>query len=124
MSHEAREIITWIIATAIGLSTLIGIAVRFALLPYLRDHLVQPLRQVEKQVSENAHANDAPTVLDRIDDVQQAVDETQRAVDETRIDVKIMRDAFKGHTDWSQEWVSTIEGEISSLKKDRRRWWK
>ena len=53
--------------------TLLGLAVRYVLLPWLEAHLVKPMRQVEKQVSENHHSNDSPTVLDRFDDLSNEV---------------------------------------------------
>lgn len=114
MSNETRELISWALGTLIAVCFLVGLGVRFVLVPYLREHLIQPMKQVQKQVTENHHHNTEPTVLDRIDDVQ-------KAMDETRVDIKIIKDSFKGHTDWSQGWVAQIEADIEQLRR-RRRW--
>ncbi len=109
MNSDTRELITWILGTTISLSIVIGLAVKFVLMPYLRDHLVTPMKQVEKQVSENHHSNKVPTVLDRIDDVQQAVDDM-------RSEIKTMATMYEGHIQWSERWVSLVEREVDHLK--------
>lgn len=43
MSKDTAELLAAISATAVGVMALVGAAVRFALLPWLRDHLVGPL---------------------------------------------------------------------------------
>lgn len=112
--NDTLQLISGILGAVVLMCTLLGLAVKFILLPYLREHLVKPMKQVEKQVTENHHSNKVPTVLDRIDDVQ-------KSVDDFRVDLKLAREAFKGHTDWSQEWVAKIEADIAQIKK-RRRW--
>lgn len=74
---DLQQQITWTLGTIIALSTVLGLAVRLILLPYLREHLVKPMRQVEKQVTENHHSNPKPTILDRLDDIERAVVNTQ-----------------------------------------------
>lgn len=59
--------------TILSVCALIGLAVRVALVPYLRDTLVRPVQETHRQVTQNRHANPEPTVLDRIDDVHDAV---------------------------------------------------
>jgi hypothetical protein len=43
VSNDTAELLAAISATAVGVMALVGAAVRFALLPWLRDHLVGPL---------------------------------------------------------------------------------
>lgn len=86
---------------ALGVLTILGLVVRFVLLPYLREHLVQPVQETHKQVTENHHSNDRPTVLDRIDDVSGQVAENTR---ETRALARM----FDGHLDWSQHEVDRL----------------
>lgn len=73
MDSDTRDLITWTLGTALSLAALVGLGVRFILMPYLREHLVKPMALVQKQVTENSHHNAVPTVLDRIDDVRQEV---------------------------------------------------
>lgn len=64
----------------VSLCVLLGLVVRFVLVPYLRDQLVRPVQETHRQVTQNRHANPEPTVLDRIDDVHD--------------EVKMLRDTF------------------------------
>ena len=105
MSPETRDLISWILGTTVTLSVIIGLVVKFVLMPYLREHLVKPMKQVEKQVSENHHSNKKPTVLDRIDDVQ-------RSVEEMRTEMKGMASMYEGHITWSEKWVNLVEREL------------
>jgi hypothetical protein len=73
MSENARDLITWLLTTLLATAALVSLGVRLILLPYLREHLVNPMREVQKQVTENHHSSQPPTVLDRIDDVQTEV---------------------------------------------------
>jgi len=105
MSEEARGLITWLLATTITAATLVGLSVKFILLPYLRDHLVDPMKQVKKQVTENHHSNTVPTVLDRIDDVSKQVGSLGEVVAE--------------HMRWSEEWVRRIESDVAEAKNKK-----
>lgn len=104
-------VISAALGSAVSLCILIGLAVRFALLPWLERHLVSPVKETRKQVTENHHSNPRPTVLDRIDDVSKQVAENTR---ETRA----MARMFDGHLEWSQHEVDRI---WSRLEEDRRR---
>lgn len=61
-----------IVASAVlGVSGVIGLAVRWALLPYLRDQVVKPIKETHRQVTPHDRPLDAePTIVDRLDDVQ------------------------------------------------------
>lgn len=111
MSPESRDQITWTLSTLIAASVLIGIVVKLVLLPYLREHLVNPMAQVKRQVSENHHHNKEPTVLDRIDDVGEAV-ESQRT------EVRALARVFDTHLAFSDRWVDLIEREIDMIHEE------
>lgn len=78
----------WLTATDVSvyagalLSTfaVLGLVVRYALVPYLRDQLVIPVKETHRQVTQNRHQNREPTVLDRIDDVHDAVQRVEASV--------------------------------------------
>lgn len=114
MSPETRDVITWILGTAVTASVLIGLGTKFVLMPYLKEHLISPMKQVEKQVTENHHSNSVPTVLDRIDDVQEAVEDLRR-------EMRGMASMYEGHVNWSDRWVSLIERELDHLRGGPRK---
>lgn len=107
MDSDTRDAITWVIGTALGLLMLAGLAVRYVLIPYLRDHLVQPVADVHKQVTENHHANAQPTMLDRIDDVH--------------TEVRALAKVMDGHLDASDRWLDHITRELHDLHDKVRR---
>lgn len=81
---------------------LIGLGVRFALLPYLKEHVIDPVKQTNKQVTVNHHSSKEPTVLDRIDDVHRELSALARM--------------FDGHLDWSQREVDQLWRELKRKK--------
>lgn len=105
MDQSARDAVTFLFGTFISACVLVGLAVRYVLLPYLRDHLIQPVNETHKQVTENHHAqpNGQPTVLDRIDDVQR--------------DVKALSVVMDAHMEWSDRWTGLWEGELTQLRQ-------
>lgn len=105
--------VTWTLGTIIALFTVLGLIVKFVLVPYLKEHLVDPMKQVEKQVSENHHSNEVPTVLDRIDDVSKAVTSLR---DELKTEVRVLASMYEGHMEWSDRWVKLIEREIDHIR--------
>jgi hypothetical protein len=104
MSPNTRDTITWVLATIISCSVVVGLAVRFILMPYLREHLIDPMRQVKKQVTENHHSNTRPTVLDRLDDVQTLVEEIR----DMQTGYMTLTGEFAKHLNWSEVEVSRL----------------
>lgn len=64
-----------IAGTLTSLLVLAGLATRFVLVPYLREHLVKPVQETHHQLTQ-AHHNQPQetTVLDRLDDLHDAVE--------------------------------------------------
>jgi hypothetical protein len=57
----------------VGLLSLLGAAVKWVLLPDIERELISPVKQTHHQVTVNHHSSDTPTVLDRLDDVQDEI---------------------------------------------------
>lgn len=103
MTQDTRDIITWVLGTLVTGCILVGLAVRFILMPYLRDVLLAPVQETHKQVTENHHANkDQPTVLDRIADVQ--------------TDVNTLSRVLEGHMRTSDSWLDHITNELGRYR--------
>jgi len=98
-------VVTWILGTILALGTLVAGLVRFMLLPYLREHLLTPVKETRAQVTENNHTqpHDQPTVMDRLDDVQR--------------DVKAISHVMDVHMDWSERKVKSTERRLKLLRK-------
>lgn len=113
------------VATAVGLllglATLIGLAVRYALLPWLQTHIVQPVSETRRQVTVNGHVSATPTLLDRVDTsaaqlgrVRTQLDDVEVKVDDAVGRVNATARMLDGHLDrsageWGRLWDSIDE---------------
>jgi hypothetical protein len=100
--------------TAVTLTVgLVGLSVRYALLPWLREHLVIPVNQVKKQVTENHHSNETPTIPDRIDDVAQQVYDAS-------LQIVALARMFDGHLDQAAEEMREVWRAIDHVGLHRK----
>lgn len=113
------------LATAVGLilglATLGGLLVRYALLPWLREHIVTPLGDTRRQVTVNGHVSSTPTLLDRVDTVAhrlratlQQLDTVEAKVDDNAERVNATATMLDGHLDrsageWGRLWDSIYD---------------
>lgn len=96
------------VATVLTLLAISGLATRFILMPYLREHLVLPVREVQKQVTENHHHNtEQPTVLDRIEDLH--------------AEVRAIAHVMDVHMQWSETEHRLMERRLKALRKQAKR---
>lgn len=70
--------------------------VKYALLPWLKEHLVKPVKQTNHQVTVNAHKSREPTVLDKLDNL--STDQ-----DDLRADVRTLAKVLEAHIEHTQE---------------------
>lgn len=67
------DVLGQVVGVALGVFALLGLVVRYVLLPYLREQLTLT-RETHKQVTENKHSNRTPTILDRLEDIESGLD--------------------------------------------------
>lgn len=120
MDQDTRDLITWTLGTLVSMSVLIGLAVRFVLLPYVKDHLVQPMKETHRQVSENGHTNASPTIPDRLEDLGAKVEEATEAHAKLSTDMGAVVRVVDEHLAWSERWTSLIDRELE-LVRDKLR---
>jgi hypothetical protein len=92
---------------AVALCVLLGYFAKFVALPWLREHLVTPIKETQHQVTVNGHVSQDPTLLDKIDSLQGAVDDVQA-------DQRTAARMFEGHIDrsageWGRLWRAIHE---------------
>ena len=117
MSEHTRDLIQWSLATLTSGLVLIGLATRYVLLPWLRDKLVDPLHETHRQVSENGHANAAPTIPDRLEDLAGQVAEATADHQRQSVDIRALTRVLDEHLRWADRWVSVTEKELDQLKQ-------
>lgn len=118
MDSSTRDAIQWACGTFLTVCAIVGLGVKFVLLPWLRDHLVQPVRQVHRQVAENGHANEKhPTIPDRLEDLAEKVDEATDAHKVQARDMSALTRVLDEHLRWSDRWVDVVDRELELLKE-------
>ncbi len=110
-------------SATLGVLALVGLAVRFVLVPYLREHLVRPVQETHRQVTQNRHESREPTVVDRIDDV---LGEVRRLADSTTATQSIANAALKSasgahrriddHVAWAREEDNRLWSAVSDAR--------
>ena len=106
MDQQTRDATTFLLGTFLTICVIVGLAVRYVLVPYLRDHLIGPVRETHKQVTENHHQSpDTPTLPDRIEDVA--------------VDVRALTRVMDEHLRWSDRWTSLYERRLDQLADSR-----
>lgn len=70
-------------SATLGVFAVVGLVVRYVLLPYLRDQVVKPLQETHRQVTPHDRPLDEePTVVDRLDDLAAGVDRLAKVADD------------------------------------------
>lgn len=65
----------------LGTFAVVGLVVRFMLLPYLREQVVRPVQETHRQVTPHTPGDaGAPTVADRLSDVQASLEDIRGEV--------------------------------------------
>lgn len=75
MSH--LQVVATVFAATVAACTLIGLAVRYVLVPYLDEKLIKPLEETHRQVSVNGGQNNPPTLLDKVGATHELAVETR-----------------------------------------------
>lgn len=103
MNPQSRDTVTFLMGTLLSLITLLGLLTRYVLLPYLREHLVAPVKETHQAVTENHHSSpQAPTVVDRLEDLH--------------TDVRTLTRLLDLHTSWSDREHRAIRRELAEAK--------
>jgi hypothetical protein len=109
------------IGIVLGLATLGGLLVRYALLPWLQTHIVSPVQEVNRQVTVNGHVSEVPTLLDRVDnaavlaqELRDQVDTVRDTTDDLESGQQTLGRMLDGHLDrsageWGRIWEAIAE---------------
>jgi cell division septum initiation protein DivIVA len=123
-AQQAAALFAALVAGLIGVLTLIGLAVRWVLLPYIRSQVVLPIRQINRQVAptdSDWKSEPMPTVMGQLEEVVQEVrqtrEENRAAVDAAREEVRQLGYMFDGHLEWSQDKVDELAAKIREARE-------
>lgn len=71
-----------VVASAVlSVLAIAGLVVRYALLPYLRDQLIEPVRETHRQITEHDPRTPSTTIRDQVDDLTSKVDDVLERVE-------------------------------------------
>jgi hypothetical protein len=114
-----------VVATAVlAVCAVVGLIVRFVLLPYLRAEVVEPVKETHRQVTPHHRpANAEPTIVDRLDDVQSELRAVAEVAEGLSKKVRANRDliAAAGHSADAAH-ARLTEHEAWAREEDRRLW--
>lgn len=101
----------WALAASVmsGLAALLavlGASVKWVLLPYIERELIRPVQQTHHQVTVNHHSSGEPTILDRLDDVQDEIRSVRSDLSTHLLNAEQSR--TEGHREAQRMW-SAIE---------------
>lgn len=107
------------VSIGVGVLVILGAFWRWVILPNLREQLFKPVEETRRQVTDNAHNNPSPTVLDRIDDVGEQLRELAGTVDAIGLTQgAVLRVAGK-----LQRLEKTLSAHLKLSEDDRRHLW-
>mgnify|MGYP006141597475 CR=1 FL=1 len=102
---ETMQFVTWCLGTLATLSVVIGLAVRFILVPYLRENLVKPMAETHHSVTQNGGKNNPPTIPDQMHAMRKSLDELGRKFDDH---LSVAAD--------DQQRLASVEGQVEVLR--------
>lgn len=83
---DVAGLLTVVTAVIVALGALIGATVKWVIVPNLRD-MIEQIAETHKQVTQNHHSNEKPTMLDRFDDLEKKIDRSDAKID--KLDEKV-----------------------------------
>lgn len=122
MDQSTRDGITWTLGTFITAITIIAMATRYILFPWLREHLVTPVEHVRHQVTENHHRSETPTIPDRLEDLAAGLEEAVEAHATQSKDIAALSRVLDEHLRWSDRWVDVTDRELQLVKDQLARY--
>jgi hypothetical protein len=110
---ELLAILGAVAGLAVALCVLLGYFAKFVAVPYLREHLFDPVKETRHQVTVNGHVSRDPTLLDKVDSLQ-------KDNDDIRADLATAARMFEGHIDRSAGEWGRLWSAIRHLEDNRK----
>lgn len=75
-------------ATLVSTAVLLGLGIKYGLLPYLQAQLIRPVQETHRTVTVNGGVSETPTVLDRLSGIRTEVAELRNDVGHGRREIQ------------------------------------
>lgn len=103
-------------STAIlGLAGVVGLIVRFGLVPYLRTELIEPARETNRELTGGPSD---PSIRELLDELSEAAHRHDGEIEDATLELRAMALMFDGHIDWAQAEADKIRTERQQLVDD------
>ena len=109
---NAVELVGAVVSATLGTLALVGLGVKFALLPWLREHLVQPVQETNRQITRNGHTSNPPTMLDQLHSIQTKVNDSA-----TKGDLRAAARMWEGHINRSEDDRGNLWDAVDELRR-------
>lgn len=107
----------------IGTCTVIGLAAKFILLPWLEKNLVKPVKETNTQVSVNNNVSDPATMLDTVHNIEKKLEKMEDVIHQLALSdvtigssTNVIQKMWDHHLEWSENEVNRIWIAISKLE--------
>lgn len=126
--EELRDLIWWTSGTILSIITITSMAVKWILLPYLKEHLVRPIAAVRDDqmvLRDNVQNSHSKPLRDDLDEKFERVEwwlrDLTTKVDSQGAENRAMGLMFDGHLQWSDAHSRDTERAIDDLRDEIRR---
>lgn len=89
----------------LGLSAIVGLVIRFGLVPYLRTELIEPAQQTNREVTGGEHEPG----------VRELVDQLSGEIEDATLELRAMALMFDGHLEWAEQEAEEIRRERQAM---------
>ncbi len=127
MDTETLENIGRVITIIVGTTVLIGICAKVLLLPWLRDNLVKPVEETNKQVTVNTHVSEPSTLLDSVHLLEDKMDSMETILHNMAVEYAhmagstgVIKAMWDHHLEWSQNEVERLWDAINYNTRHRQ----
>jgi hypothetical protein len=110
--NESLGLAAGAVTLTLGLLTLIGLVIRYALLPYLREQL-RLTRETHSQLTMESSPEAEPTVRDDITEIREQQHKHAQEIEDAALELRAMALMFDGHLEWAQH-------EVDRLRRERQ----
>jgi hypothetical protein len=104
-----RDTGAFLLLAASALVATIAAMIRYGLLPYLRDQLIRPMQESNRELT---GGKDAPSLRDELHQLRRIADDHSGEIEDATLELRAMALMFDGHLEWSQAEVDRLWAEL------------
>lgn len=109
-----RDAGTFLILAGGALVGTVVALIRYGLVPYLRDQLIAPMQETNRELT---GGDNAPSVREQLDELREVADSHAGEIEDATLELRAMALMFDGHLEWSQTEVDRLWAELKRQRE-------